>query len=74
MAVQHAVDMAAKAGQDALIAAVEQTEAWCKRYREHQTFIIYQMFHLNKIFLEEKKRLQMRSRMTQWIIWWKIEL
>ena len=24
--------MAAKAGQDALIAAVEQTEAWCKRY------------------------------------------
>ena len=73
MAVQHAVDMAAKAGQDALIAAVEQTEAWCKRYREHQTFIKCVLFEQN-ILLEEKKRLQMRSRMTQWIIWSKIEL
>ena len=47
--------MAAKAGQDALIAAVEQTEAWCKRYREHQTFIKC-VVYLNKIFFRRKEK------------------
>ena len=65
--------MAAKAGQDALIAAVEQTEAWCKRYRESNFYQVCVLFEQNMI-VGEKRRLQMRSRMTQWIIWWKIEL
>ena len=29
LAVQHAVDMAARAGREALIAAVTQAEEWC---------------------------------------------
>ena len=34
LAVQHAVDMAAKAGREALTAAVIQTEEWCELRRE----------------------------------------
>ena len=42
--------MAAKAGQDALIAAVEQTEAWCKRYRASN------FYYLNKISFRRKEK------------------
>ena len=34
LAVQHAVDMAARAGREALTAAVIQTEEWCQLRRE----------------------------------------